>query len=68
MFSRLTIVMSYDVMTFAHDSHYKLWVSHMWLIQAHDLIYEFWLDSNGMLRSDSWESADGFHAMTHYES
>ena len=26
-----------------------------------------WLDLNSMLRSDSGESADGFHAMTHYE-
>ena len=57
--SWLTIVMSYDVMTFAHDSHYESWVSHMWLVWAHDLAYEFWL-INGMLCDDSCESSMDF--------
>jgi len=59
MVSRLPIGTSYDVMTFAHDSHYESWVSRMWLIRAHDLVYEFWL-VNGMLRDDSYESSMGF--------
>ena len=57
---------SYDVMTFAHDSYHKLWVSCMWLIWAYDLIYRLWLIT-GMLISDSYESSGGFYAMTHYE-
>jgi len=57
--SWLTIVKSYDVMTFAHDSYYESWVSRMWLIRAHDLVYELWL-VNGMLRDDSCESSMGF--------
>jgi len=74
MISWLTIVTSYDVMTFAHDVmtfahdlYYESWVSRMWLIWAHDLVDGWWL-VNSMLRSDSYESSDGFHAMTHYES
>jgi len=34
--SWLTIVTSYDVMPFAHDSCYESWVLRMWLIWAHD--------------------------------
>ena len=48
-----------DVMTFAHDSYYESWVSRMWLVRAHDLVYEFWL-VNGMLRDDSYESSKDF--------
>jgi len=57
--SWLTIVKSYDLMTFAHDSHYESWVSRMWLAWAHDLVYEFWL-VNGILRDDSYESSMDF--------
>ena len=64
--SWLTIVTSYDVMTFAHDSYYESWVSRMWLVWAHDLVYEFWLVKR-MLCDDSWV-INGFRAMTHYES
>ena len=39
--SWLTIVTSYDVMTFAHDSYYKSWVSRMRLIWAHYRVYGF---------------------------
>ena len=52
--SWLTIVISYDVMTFAHDSYYESWVSRMWLVRAHDLFYGFWL-VNGMWCDDSYE-------------
>ena len=65
--SWVTIVMSYDVMTFTHDSHYESWVSPMWLIWAQDLVYGLWL-VNGLLYCDSYELWDGFDAMTHYES
>jgi len=45
MVSWLTMVMSYDVMTFAHDSYYESWVSRMWLIWAHDRVYGFgWME------------------------
>ena len=57
--SWLTIVTSYDVMTFAHDSYYESWVSPMWLVWAHDLVYEVWL-VNGMLCDDSYESSMDF--------
>jgi len=57
--SWLTIVTSYDIRTFAHDSHYESWVSRMWLVWAHDLVYEFWL-VNGMLCDDSYESSMDF--------
>ena len=57
--SWLTIVTSYDVMTFAHDSYYESWVSRVWLVWAHDLGYEFWL-VNGMLGNDSYESLMDF--------
>jgi len=42
--SWLTIVTSYDVMIFAHDSYYESWVSRMWLVWAHDLVYELSMD------------------------
>jgi len=32
MVSWLTMVTSYDVMTFAHDSYYESWVSRVWLV------------------------------------
>ena len=57
--SWLTIVTSYDVMTFAHDSYYESWVSRVWLVWAHNLVYEFWL-VNGMLGDDSYESLMDF--------
>ena len=57
--SWLTIVTSYDVMTFAHDSHHESWVSRMGLVWAHDLVYEFWL-VNRMLCDDSLESSMDF--------
>jgi len=57
--SWLTIVTSYDVMIFARDSYYESWVSRMWLVWAHDLVYEFWL-VNGMLCDDSYESSMDF--------
>ena len=63
----LTIVTSYDVMTFAHDSYCELWVLGMWLIGVYNLIYEFWL-VKGIVGSDPGESGDGFHPMSHYES
>ena len=65
--SWLTIVTSYDVMFFAHDSGYESWVSRVWLLWAHDLVYEFWL-VNGMLGDDSYESLMDFAlwlAMSH---
>ena len=55
----LTIVTSYDVMTFAHDSCYESWVSHMWLIWAQDLGSEFWLVKR-RLWDDSYESSMDF--------
>jgi len=33
--------MSYNVMTFAHDSYYESWVSRIGLVGAHDVVYEF---------------------------
>jgi len=57
--SWLTIVTSYDVMTFTHDSHYESWLSRMWLVWAHNLVYEFWL-VNGMLCDDSYKSSMDF--------
>ena len=57
--SWLTIVTSYGVMTFAHDSYNESWVSRMWLVWAHELVYEFWL-VNGMLWDDSYESSMDF--------
>ena len=57
--SWLTIVTSYHVMTFAHDSYYESWVSRMWLVRAHDLVYGFWL-VNRMLCDDSYESLMDF--------
>ena len=65
--SWLTIVTSYDVMTFAHDSDCESWVSRMRLIWAHDLGYGLWL-VNSMLRSDPYKSSEGFNTMTRYES
>jgi len=35
------MVMSYDGMTFAHDSYYESWVSRMRLILARDQVYGF---------------------------
>ena len=43
MVSWLKIVKSYDVFIFTHDSYYESWVSRIWLIWAHDLVYRFWL-------------------------
>ena len=57
--SWLTIVTSYDVMSLAHDSYYESWVSRMWLVWAHDLVYEFWLVI-GILGNDSYESSMDF--------
>jgi len=48
-----------DVITFAHDSYYESWVSRMWLVRAHDFVYEFWL-VNRMLGDDSYESSMDF--------
>ena len=42
--SWLMIVTSYDVMIFADDSYYESWVSRMWLVWAHDLVYELSMD------------------------
>jgi len=61
------MVMSYDVMTFAHDSYYESWVSRTRLIER--VIGFMRLDRwKRMCAVDSYESADGFRTMTHYES
>jgi len=34
--------LGYGLMTIAHDSYYKPWALHMWLIWAHDLFNGFY--------------------------
>ena len=46
-------------MTFAHDSYHESWVSRVWLVWEHDLVYEFWL-VNGILGNDLYESLMDF--------